>query len=100
MLIFIKTVTTTETTILETPAEIADYVHAEFLRRAEVAPLKPGDRVRITRRDDIPVEFMISDVGTVKLCNPEFSPLTFLMSVSASGMTAQFPMQSVNLEAA
>lgn len=100
MLIFTKTVTTTETTILETPAEIADHVHTELLRRAEVAPLKPGNRVRITRRDGIPPEFMVSDVGTVMLCNPEFSPLTSLMSVDASGMTIQFPMQMANLEAA
>ena len=50
MLTFTKAVTTTETTTLETPADIADYVHAEFLRRTEAAPFKFGDRVRITRR--------------------------------------------------
>ncbi|UYW34491.1 hypothetical protein [Methylorubrum extorquens] len=100
MLTFTKAVTTTETTTLETPADIADYVHAEFLRRAAAAPFKHGDRVRITRRDGIPPEFMAGDVGTVMLCDPEFSPLTTLMGMNASGMTIQFPVQTANLELA
>ena len=33
MLTFTKAVTTTETTTLETAADIANYVQAEFLRR-------------------------------------------------------------------
>ena len=100
MLTLTKTVTTTETTTLESPADIADYVHAEFLRRTEAAPFRYGDRVRITRRDGIPPEFMTGDFGTVVLCDPEFSPLTTLMGVNASGMTIQFPVQTANLEAA
>lgn len=100
MLTFTKAVTTTETTTLEAPADIADYVHAEYLRRTGAAPFKVGDRVRITRRDGIPPEFMTGDVGTVMLCDPEFSPLTTLMGVNASGMTIQFPVQTANLELA
>ncbi|MGW5960667.1 hypothetical protein [Methylorubrum thiocyanatum] len=100
MLTLTKTTTTTETTTLETPADIADYVHAEYLRRTEAAPFKPGDRVRILRRDGINPEFMTGDVGTVMLCDPEFSPLTTLMGVNASGMTIQFPVQTANLERA
>ncbi|WHQ70041.1 hypothetical protein [Methylorubrum extorquens] len=96
MLTLIKTVTTTET--LDTPEAIAEHVHAEFLRRVEAAPFKPGDRVRISRRDGIPPEFMTGDVGTVMLCDPEFSPLTTLMGVNATGMTIQFPVQTANLE--
>ncbi|CAO4170902.1 hypothetical protein [Methylorubrum extorquens] len=98
MLTLTKTVTTTET--LDTPEAIADHVHAEFLRRTGAAPFKPGDRVRIARRDGIPPEFMTGDVGTVMLCDPEFSPLTTLMGVNASGMTIQFPVQTANLELA
>lgn len=98
MLTFTKTVTTTET--LDTPEAIADHIHAEYLRRTEAAPFKPGDRVRITRRDGIPPEFMTGDVGTVMLCDPEFSPLTTLLGVNVSGMTIQFPVQTANLEAA
>lgn len=98
MLTLTKTVTTTET--LDAPEAIADHVHAEFLRRMEAAPFKFGSRVRITRRDGIPPEFMIGDVGTVMLCDPEFSPLTTLMGVNASGMTIQFPVQTANLELA
>jgi len=89
-----------ETKTLETPEQIADHVHAEFLRRMEAAPFKFGDRVRITRRDGIPPEFMIGDVGTVMLCDPEFSPLTTLLGVNTSGMTIQFPVQTANLELA
>ncbi|BAU92469.1 hypothetical protein MPPM_3864 [Methylorubrum populi] len=100
MLTFTKAVTTTETTTLETAADIANYVQAEFLRRTGAAPFKVGDRVRITRRDGIPPEFMAGDVGTVMLCDPEFSPLTTLMGVNASGMTIQFPVQTANLELA
>ncbi|MER2249489.1 hypothetical protein ABS772_06120 [Methylorubrum podarium] len=96
MLTLTRTVVQTET--LNTPEAIADHVHAEFLRRTEAAPFKVGDRVRITRRDGIPPEFMIGDVGTVMLCDPEFSPLTTLMGVNASGMTIQFPAQTANLE--
>jgi hypothetical protein len=73
-------------------------VHAEYLRRVEVAPFKAADRVRITKRDGIPPEFMIGDVGTVMLCDPEFQQLTTLMGVNASGMTIQFPVQTANLE--
>ncbi len=40
MLIFIKAVTTTETTLLETAADIVDYVHAELVRRADAAPFR------------------------------------------------------------
>jgi hypothetical protein len=98
MLTLTKTVTTTETKTLETPADIADHVHAEYQRRTEVAPFKPGDRVRITRRNGILPEFMIGDVGTVMLCDPEFQQLTTLMGVNASGMTIQFPVQTANLE--
>ncbi|CAO4137964.1 hypothetical protein [Methylorubrum extorquens] len=98
MLTLTKTIVRTET--LETTEEIADHVHAEFLRRMEAAPFKLGDRVRITRRDGIPPEFMTGDVGTVMLCDPEFSPLTTLMGVNASGMTIQFPVQTANLELA
>ncbi|MBB2965225.1 hypothetical protein [Methylobacterium sp. R2-1] len=100
MLTLTKTVTTTETKTLETPEQIADHVHAEFLRRMEAAPFKFGDRVRITRRDGIPPEFMIGDVGTVMLCDPEFQQLTTLMGVNATGMTIQFPVQTANLERA
>ncbi|CAO4136728.1 hypothetical protein [Methylorubrum extorquens] len=98
MLTLTKTVATTETKTLETPEAIADHVHAEFLRRTEAAPFKFGDRVRITKRDGIPPEFMIGDVGTVMLCDPEFQQLTTLMGVNASGMTIQFPVQTANLE--
>lgn len=94
------TKTTVETHTLDTPEAIAEHVHAEFLRRTEAAPFKPGDRVRITSRDGIPPEFMVGDVGTVMLCDPEFSPLTTLMGVNASGMTIQFPVQTANLELA
>lgn len=94
------TKTTVETQTLDTPEAIAEHVHAEFLRRTGAAPFKPGDRVRITRRDGIPPEFMVADVGTVMLCDPEFSPLTTLMGVNASGMTIQFPVQTANLELA
>ena len=100
MLTLTKTVTTTETKTLATAEQIADHVHAEFLRRMEAAPFQYGDRVRITRRDGIPPEFMIGDVGTVMLCDPEFQQLTTLMGVNASGMTIQFPVQTVNLERA
>ena len=98
MLTLTKTVTTTET--LDTPEAIAEHVHAEFLRRTEAAPFKFGDRVRITSRDGIPSEFMTGDVGTVMLCDPEFSQLTTLMGVSTTGMTLQFPVPTANLEAA
>ncbi|KQQ31493.1 hypothetical protein ASF53_01990 [Methylobacterium sp. Leaf123] len=98
MLTLTKTVTTTET--LDTPEAIADHVHAEFLRRVEAAPFKFGDRVRITSRDGIPPEFMIGDVGTVMLCDPEFSQLTTLLGVNTTGMTIQFPVPTANLEAA
>ncbi|CAO4192365.1 hypothetical protein [Methylorubrum extorquens] len=100
MLTLTKTVTTTETTTLETPSAISDHVHTEYLRRTEAAPFKSGDRVQITRRDGIPPEFMVGDVGTVMLCDPEFSPLTTLMGVNASGMSIQFPVQTANLELA
>ena len=53
MLTFTKTVTTTESKTLATPAEIADHIHAEYRLRIESAPFKPGDRVRITRRNGI-----------------------------------------------
>lgn len=100
MLTLTKTITTTETKTLATPGEIADHVHAEYLRRVEAAPFKHGDRVRITRRDGIPPEFMVGDVGTVMLCDPEFSPLATLMGVNTAGMTIQFPVQTANLEPA
>ncbi|APX83822.1 hypothetical protein BV511_03215 [Methylorubrum extorquens] len=96
MLTLTKTVTTTET--LDTPEAVADHVHAEFLRRMAAAPFKYGDRVRITRRDGIPPEFMVGDVGTVMLCDPEFQQITTLMGVNTSGMTIQFPVQTANLE--
>lgn len=98
MLTLTKTIV--ETTTLDTPEAIADHVHAEFLRRTEAAPFKPGDRVRITNRSGMPPEFMTGDVGTVMLCDPEFAPLTTLMGVNASGMTIQFPVQTANLERA
>ncbi|MGE7418564.1 hypothetical protein [Methylobacterium tarhaniae] len=90
-----ETVTTTRT--LDTPEAIADHVHAEYLRRSNAAPFRPGDRVRIERRDGIPPEFLVGDVGTVMLCDPEHSPLTTLMGVSDRGMTIQFPVQTANL---
>ncbi len=40
---------------------------------------------------------MAGDVGTVMLCEPEFSPLTTLMGVDTSGMAIQFPVQTTNL---
>ncbi len=98
MLTLTKTVVQTET--LDTPEAIADHVHAEFLRRTAAAPFQPGDRVRITRRDGIPPGFMVGDVGTVMLCDPEFQQLTTLMGVNASGMTIQFPVPTANLERA
>jgi hypothetical protein len=100
MLTLTKTVTTTETKTLETAADIAEHVHAEYLRRTEAAPFRPGDRVRITRRNGIPPEFMVGDVGTVMLCDPEFQQLTTLMGVNATGLTIQFPVQTANLKRA
>jgi hypothetical protein len=99
MLIFIKAVTTTETTLLETAADIVDYVHAELVRRADAAPFRSPATVcvRITRRNGMPPDFMAGDVGTVMLCEPEFSPLTTLMGVDTSGMAIQFPVQTTNL---
>ncbi|AWI89197.1 hypothetical protein C0214_13575 [Methylobacterium sp. DM1] len=94
------TETTTTTRTLDTPEAIANHVHAEFLRRTAAAPFKSGDRVRITRRDGIPPEFMVGDVGTVLLCDPEFSPLTTLLGVNTVGMTIQFPVQTAHLEPA
>ncbi|MCY1643249.1 hypothetical protein [Methylorubrum sp. SL192] len=94
------TKTTVETQTPDTPEAVADHVHAEYLRRTEGPPFKPGDRVRIARRDGLPPEFMTGDVGTVMLCDPEFSLLTTLMGVNASGLTIQFPVQTANLEAA
>ena len=98
MLTLTKTVTTTETKTLDTPEAVADHVHAEFLRRTEAAPFKYGDRVRITLRDGIPPGFMVGDVGTVMLCDPEFRQLTTLMGVNDTGLTIQFPVQTANLE--
>lgn len=92
------TKTVVEETSLDTPEAIAEHVHAEFLRRSEGAPFRTGDRVRITKRDGIPPEFMAGDRGTVMLCDPEFSPLSTLMGVNAQGMTIQFPVQTANLE--
>ena len=75
-------------------------MHAEFERRQAAAPFKNGDRVRITNRSGIDSMFMVGDVGTVMLCDPEFSPLTTLMGVNDQGMTIQFPVQTANLERA
>ena len=97
MITLTKTVTTTEERTLSTPAEIGAHVHEEFQRRAEAAPFRAGDQVRITRRDGLPAEFMVGDVGTVMLCDPEFSPLSTLMGVNATGMTIQFPVPTANL---
>ncbi|AWN47120.1 hypothetical protein DK419_13020 [Methylobacterium terrae] len=93
-------ITVTETTkrTLDTPEAIADHVQAEYERRTREAPFKPGDRVKIDRRDGIPGDFLTGDVGIVMLCDPEFSPLTTLMGVNASGMTIQFPVATANLE--
>lgn len=91
------TETTTTTRTLDTPEAIADHAHAEYERRQQAAPFRSGDRVRITRRDGIPPEFLVGDVGTVMLCDPEFSPLTTLMGVNSSGMTIQFPVQTASL---
>ena len=88
---------TTTTRTLDTPEAVADHVQAEYLRRQQAAPFRPGDRVRITKRDGVPPEFLVGDVGTVMLCDPEFSPLTTLMGVNASGTTIQFPVQTANL---
>lgn len=96
MLTLTETITKQRT--LETPEEIADHVAAEFERRHGSAPFKPGDKVRITRRDGIPAAFMVGDVGVVMLCDPEFSPLTTLLGVNDSGITIQFPVQTLNLE--
>ncbi|GEP11440.1 hypothetical protein MMMDOFMJ_3156 [Methylobacterium gnaphalii] len=79
--------TKVEETTLDTPEAIADHVHAEFARRQGAAPFQNGDRVRIANRAGIPPEFIVGDVGTVMLCDPEFSPLTTLMGVNSSGMT-------------
>ncbi len=87
MITLTETVTTTRT--LDTPAAIADHVHAEYLRRTAAAPFKPGDRVRIERRGAIPAAFLVGDVGTVALCDPEFSPMTTLIGVNDTGMTIQ-----------
>ncbi|TXN23980.1 hypothetical protein [Methylobacterium sp. WL9] len=94
------TLTETKTTerTLETREAIAEHVHAEFERRQAAAPFQTGDRVRITSRAGIPAEFMVGDVGTVMLCDPEFSPLTYLLGVNAQGMTIQFPVQTTSLE--
>ncbi|WP_233383014.1 hypothetical protein [Methylobacterium sp. C25] len=89
--------TKVEETTLDTPEAIADHVHAEFERRQVAAPFKLGDRVRVTNRTGIPGAFMVGDVGTVMLCDPEFSPLTTLMGVNDQGMTIQFPVQTANL---
>jgi hypothetical protein len=91
------TQTTTTTRTLETPEAIADHVQAEYLRRRDAAPFRPGDRVRIAQRDGIPPDFLVGDRATVMLCDPEFSPLTTLLGVNASGMTVQFPVQTANL---
>jgi hypothetical protein len=98
VLTFTKTGTTTEA--LDTPEAIADHVHAEFLRRTEAAPFRFDDRVCIILRGGIPPEFMVGNVDTVILCDPEFSPLATLMGTNASGMTIQFPVQTANLERA
>lgn len=100
MLTVTKTITTTDTKTFDTPEQIADNVHAEFLRRMEAAPFKHGDRVRITRRDGIPPEYMMGDVGTVMLCDPEYGRPVTLMGVNATGMTIQFPVAVENLELA
>lgn len=63
-----------------------------------VAPLGPGDGVRITRREGIPPKFMTGDVGTVMLCNPEFPPPTTLTGVNASVMPIHFTVQTERLE--
>ena len=91
------TQTTTTTRTLDTPEAIAEHVRAEYRRRTDAAPFQPGDQVQIARRDGIPPEFMVGDVGTVMLCDPEFSPLATLLGVNASGMTIQFPVQTANL---
>ncbi len=91
------TQTTTTTRTLDTLEAIADHVEAEFERRTSAAPFRPGDRVRITRRDGIPSEFLVGDVGTVMLCDPEFSPLTTLMGLNSTGMTIQFPVPTADL---
>ena len=62
--------------------------------------VRKADQEATTVDDGIPPEFMAGDVGTVMLCDPEFSPLTTLMGVNASGMTIQFPVQTANLELA
>ncbi len=92
------TETTTTSRTLDTPEAISDHVQAEYVRRQQAAPFQPGDRVRIERRDGIPPEFLVGDVGTVMLCDPDFSPLTTLMGVNASGMTIQFPVATANLK--
>lgn len=88
--------TTTERT-LTTSEEIAAHAVAEFRRRQGTAPFKSGDMVRITRRDGVPPQLMVGDVGVVMLCDPEFSPSTTLLGVSEIGMTIQYPVQTANL---
>ncbi|GLS46567.1 hypothetical protein [Methylobacterium brachythecii] len=90
--------TKVEETALDTPEAISDHLHAEFERRQTAALFKLGERVRIINRSSIPPEVMVGDVGTVMLCDPEFSPLTTLMGVNDQVMTIQFPVQTANLE--
>jgi hypothetical protein len=92
--------TVVEESTITTPEEIAAHVAAEYRRRTEAAPFKPGDQVAITNRDGIPGQFMAGDVGTVMLCDPEFSPLTTLLGLNADGVTIQFPVKTANLRAA
>jgi hypothetical protein len=96
MLTFTETTKTERT--LSTPEEIAEHVAAEFKRRQDAAPFKAGDRVRIVRRDGVPSQFMVGDVGVVMICDPDFSPQTTLLGVSNLGMTIQYPVQTANLE--
>lgn len=83
---------------LETQDEIAAHVAYEYERRMRLAPLKPGDKVRIIRRDGIPPEYLVGDVGIVLLCDPEQSPQATLLGLNKGGATIQYPAPTANLE--
>lgn len=95
MVTITRTVTTE--TDLETPDEIAEHVHGEFLRRQAAAPFVHGDQVRITKRDGLLPEFLVGDVGTVLWCEQGLSPLTQVLGLNAYGQIIQFGVQTANL---
>lgn len=91
-------VTKTERT-LETPEQIVEHVAAEFDRRRDAAAFKFGDRVRLLRRDGVPPQFVIGDVGVVvALCDTMQSQLCMLLCANETGMIIQYPVAIRNLE--